>query len=193
MFVSTDGDANQILTTLQPTGSGTSGSATNTVALTAITSEIDTAIADGRWPADAGSPTTTPTYTGQGTAANPTNVDKFYDYWADFWRGYCGVSTVTSTGTPPTFAAPEHDFIAQACAEKAAKSACDRGYTVYASYYTGSLTTTNPNNAKRYTCDSLTSLDATETNFFFQPTSAEDLLNHVGDVCKDATTLVDQL
>ena len=187
LFVSTDGDANQILTTLKPSGSGTAGSWTATVA--DIQTEVNAEIAAGTWPADAGSPTTTPTYTGNGSQSN---IDVFYDYWANFWKGYCGVSTVTSTGTPPTFAAAQHNFIAQACAEKAAKSACDKGYKIYASYYVGSVATTNATNAKRYTCDNLTAGDDLETPFFFKPTSAADLLNKAESICKDATSLVDQ-
>lgn len=177
LFISTDGVANQVLTS--PKTSTSSSDYTNAKIVAYVAAEKTA----GRWPNDAPTPTGAPTW----SSTAQTFTDNFYDYWTKYWSAYCSGTAITAA----TVSSAQHDSVAQACAVKAAKAACDKGYKIYASYYSGSQ---DPNavQVKQYTCGNHTTTDSTETKYFFKPTSPTDLTTKAGLICLNTPTLVEQ-
>jgi len=197
IYVSTDGDPNQIMTSLIPTVTTKNSNpyhdqATyNSTEPTVIANYVIAEKAAKRWPSDAPVPTGAPTWFADSqNNISQTYIDNFYTYWGNYWKTYCGVPTVNLSTGNNTAKSDAYDSIAQACAAKAAASACSKGYKIYASYYVGSQ---NPSmlNVKSLTCNANLT-NTSESNFFFAPTSASDLQKKAEQICLDATTLVYQ-
>lgn len=183
LTVTTDGAPNLEITIIPPTPTSTAQN-NDHIAYKAAQ------IALGNWPDDSTAATPSPPTYPVGKKGDPPTsrqIDTFnHDwstYWSDYWSHYCS--------SP------------QACAVKAAKAACNKGYKIYVVYYEGNggasaldakALSNNPDPANK--CNPVltgqTQSSAAETPFFFKAPAPDDLTSKAANICLDAPTLVYQ-